>query len=174
MRIALTGYARTGKDAVGIILHDIEPRFVRVAMGDHIKRQLDPLVHEQLGFSAFTEIDAEKKRIREVLVHWGYANYEKLLAALIDEARQHQFVVNTRIFRLEECRAWKAMGGLIWAVNRPGTSPAEPKEAEELQRIQSAKLIDATIYNTASLGWLHDQVTQAWLAAAASTTHSPA
>jgi hypothetical protein len=149
MKIALHGYARTGKDTVGRILQKIDPRFHRVAMGDLIKRDLDPLVRAKLGFSAFTENDAEKKIIRNVLVHWGYANYASLLDELMAWAAEHTHVINTRIFRVQECERWIAEGGVVWEVVRPGHGPAEPKEQEELTLCRNRGLISSTIFNCA-------------------------
>ncbi len=143
-RIGLIGYARTGKDTAGEILIR---RFglVRVALGDIIKRQLDPLVMQHLGFSAFTQEDHQKKQIRNTLVHWGYANYDRILAEFMHDLPGR--CVATRVFRLEEAEAWQAKGGLLFEIRRPGVEPAEPMEAHELNRCRAADLITGTIHN---------------------------
>jgi hypothetical protein len=158
MRIALIGYARTGKDEVGKILVN---RFglTRVAFGDLIKADLDSLVRKHLGFSAFTEDDAQKNQIRGVLVHWGYANFASLERRLYETLPVN--AVNTRIVRLAECHRWRKAGGVIWWVRRPGKGPAEPKEAEELKAVEAAGLIERQIINMGSLAELEDQVVRA-------------
>lgn len=160
-RIALHGLARVGKDEVGNVL---TRRFglVRVALGDLIKRQLDSLVLKHLGFSAFTNEDHQKRQIREVLVRWGYANYENLLAEFMHDLPGR--CVSTRIFRLEECLAWRDKGGLTFEVQRPGTMPAEPMEMHELNRCRAADMIDGVIVNDGSLLALSNATTNLMLA----------
>jgi hypothetical protein len=143
-RIALTGYARVGKSYAARYLAERYGLTV-VAMGQIIKAQLDDLVQTHLGFSAFTENDAEKKRIREVLVHWGYSNYD----AIIDEffLLLPDRAVNERLFRVREAVRWKAEGGVIWHIKDAVTRPAEPKEEEELRVLYDRHLIDAQVFN---------------------------
>ena len=75
IRIALHGYARTGKDSAGKVLMQLCPQMKRVAFGDLIKEDLRSLVETHLGIDPFTEDDNQKRVIRDVLVAWGYANY---------------------------------------------------------------------------------------------------
>lgn len=161
MRIALTGYSRTGKDAVGEIL--VSMGFTRKAMGDIIKQQLDQLVREHLGFSAFTENDKEKRLIRELLVHWGYANYPNIYQEYF--ANLPEYCVNTRIFRLQEAIEWALRGGVIWGVHRPGVIPAEVKEYEEIVAIKEHGLISAVIENDGTLEDLRIKTMGAFLKA---------
>ena len=58
--IAFAGYAREGKDAAATRL--ISLGWKRIAFGDIIKRQIDSLVQQHLGFSAFTENDTKRSR----------------------------------------------------------------------------------------------------------------
>jgi dephospho-CoA kinase len=158
LRIALHGYARTGKDTVGAML--VNKGLTRVAMGDIIKADLDGLVQQHLGFSAFTQDDVQKKRIREVLVHWGYANYESVERRFFDNLPER--AVNTRIFRVRECERWVQLGGVVWEVWRPGFGPAEAKEAEELDACRRAGLIARQITNDGDLSALAEEVDRAW------------
>lgn len=148
LRIALTGYAGVGKDVAGEILA-AKLRLKRVALGDLIKEELDGLITKHLGFSAFTVVPEQKKRIREVLVHWGYANYDKLIQRFMRAVPKR--AVNTRLFRLQEAREWVAIGGVIVEVRRTGFGPAEPKEAEELDLICQAGLIRCVLHNEGTL-----------------------
>jgi len=144
-RVALLGYARTGKDTVGIMLIE-QQGFDRVAVGDYIKSQLDPVIQAHLGHSAFTEDDELKENIRETLVHFGYANYENIL----DEFMEHipKKAVNTRLYRFKEAIKWKGLkGSELWLISRPGYGPKEPKVKEELDQIIDAGMIDRVIHN---------------------------
>jgi hypothetical protein len=148
MRIAIHGYARVGKDEVGKILMD-HYGLQRRAFGDLIKSDLDELVNAHLGFSAFTEIDSEKKQIRKILVDWGYANYESIEKRYF--ANLPKYVVNTRIFRPRECKLWKEHGGIVLHVIRPGYGPAEPSEEHELKACIEQGLVDDVIMNDGDL-----------------------
>lgn len=145
IRIALHGYARTGKDTVGKILMQLFPGMIRRAYGDIIKEDMDPLIREHLGFSAFTEDDAQKALIRPLLIQWGYLNYASIEKRYF--AGVPAMIVNTRIFRPRECELWKQSYGVVWEVRRTGFGPAEPLEAAELLRCQGLGLIDAVLIN---------------------------
>jgi hypothetical protein len=159
LRIALHGLARTGKDTVGAMLREMVPSLKRVAFGDIIKGDLDDLVRKHLGFSAFTENDEQKKQIREVLVHWGYANYTSVERRFFDSLPLH--AVNTRLFRAREAELWIQAGGVVWEVVRPNTKPAEPREMIELQECRDKGFITANIWNGGTLDDLRVQVLRA-------------
>lgn len=155
LRIALHGYAGVGKDEVGKILV-AKYGLTRVAFGDIIKADLDALAREHLGFSAFTQDREQKARIRELLVHWGYTNYESIERRFFSTLPEQ--AVNTRIFRARECEQWRARGGVVIEVTRLGTGPAEPNEERELAECFRLGLIDDTIANDGSLADLERQV----------------
>lgn len=148
IRIALHGYARTGKDEIGIRLQN-RLGLVRVAFGDIIKLQVDPICKRYLGFSAFTTDRTQKAQIREFLVHWGYANYQNILDELMKKLPGR--CINTRIFALEEAVEWTNKGGVIVEVKRPGVRAAEPMEKLELKRCRERNLIKYVINNNGSL-----------------------
>ncbi len=156
-RIALHGYARTGKDTFGLMLMRLLD-LKRVALGDIIKRQLDPIVKIHLGFSAFTQDDKQKTQIRPTLVEWGYANYDNILREFMEDVPAR--AVSTRIFRLEECLAWRQAGGIIVELKRLGIAPAETKEAMELERCRVAGFIDLTIDNNGTIDDLEKEAIQ--------------
>jgi hypothetical protein len=153
-RVALTGYARAGKDAIGSILQ--KKGYKRVAFGDIIKRQVDPIVRIHFGFSAFTEIDAEKRRIRGTLEHWGEDNYDAIFREFFDTLPD--VAVNTRLVRAQEAAEWVRRGGIIVHVERPGHGP-ETDFAERMNRemIESG-LIHSVIFNQGTLADLEVSV----------------
>ena len=102
--IAFAGYAREGKDAAAQRL--ITSGWKRCAFGDIIKAQLDPLMKEHLGFSAFTEDDTQKKQIRPILEQWGEVNYDGVMREFFDTLPPR--AVNTRLVRLREAKEWVA------------------------------------------------------------------
>lgn len=157
-RIALHGYARVGKDEVGKRLVEYLG-LKRVALGDVIKKELDPLCRQYLGFSAFTEIDREKNRIRDLLISWTNANFDRLIKEFTENLPIR--CVNTRIFRLEEALEWHRCGGIIIHVDRPGYGPVEPREFEELKRCYGAGLISYHINNKGDLTDLDSRVKKA-------------
>jgi hypothetical protein len=100
--IAFAGYAREGKDAAAQRL--IADGWKRCAFGDIIKRQMDPLINHHLGFSAFTEDDTQKKKIRPILEQWGEVNYDGVMREFFDTLPAR--AVNTRLVRLREAKEW--------------------------------------------------------------------
>jgi dephospho-CoA kinase len=154
IRIGLTGYSRTGKDEVGRIL--VSCGFKRVALGDEGKRELDVAIRQHFGFSAFTEVDEEKQQIRRILEEWITARFEPLMTELI-RLLPHN-AVNTKILRPEEAERWRAAGGVIWHVTRPGEGPKTPNELVELGRMWKADLVDRVIENNGTLQELEDKV----------------
>ena len=156
IRIGLTGYSRTGKDEVGRIL--VSCGFARVALGDMGKKELDDTVRQRFGFSAFTEVDAEKQQIRRILEEWITARFEPLMSELIRILPRN--AVNTKILRPEEAERWRAAGGIIWHVTRPGEGPKTPNEMIELERMWKADLVDRVIENNGTLEQLEDKVVE--------------
>ena len=154
--VALCGAARAGKDTAGAAL--IEDGHKRVCFGDIIKRQVDALVTTHCGFSAFTDDDERKARIRPLLEHWGDVNYDAILAEFFGSIPAR--AVNTRLVRLREAEEWKRRGGRIIEVTRPGYGPASQWEADNLDALRASGLIDAEVINDGSIQGLHDALRQ--------------
>lgn len=74
--IGLAGNSRAGKDSLYICLqrYFLEKAWrpvVRQSLGDILKKELDPILIQNFGITAFT-CDSEKKTlIRPLLVHWA-------------------------------------------------------------------------------------------------------
>jgi hypothetical protein len=155
--IALTGYGRTGKDLFALPL--LHAGYERICFGDIIKKQLDGLVQDHLGFSAFTEDNKQKQLIRGLLEQWGDSNYDGVMSAFFGAVDKHPKVVNTRLCRVREAAEWKKRGGLLVEVRRPGVSPATQWEADVVESLHKVGLVDLSIGNTGTPAQLHRLVT---------------
>lgn len=155
--IALTGYARSGKDVVAATLNRHFGHF-RLATGDIIKRELNEAIKTSFGFSAFTEEDEEKRKIRNILEEWGNARYREILAEHMETVKKIQNlgdatwdlgrpIVNARLCRIEEAIAWKNIGGLIVRVVRRGVTAASPTEAMWADDLHNLGYLDYTLKN---------------------------
>jgi len=151
INIALHGLARSGKDEVGRILtHGYG--YERIAMGDMIKAELNTALLKTVNISAFTDDAIDKEVIRPLLVRYGYIHCGRFQRLIQERLRAGgPPLINTRIFRPEECQVWIDGGGQVWEVSRPGTPPAEPNEARELDRCRALGLITGVIPNVGTL-----------------------
>jgi hypothetical protein len=152
--IAFAGYAREGKDAAAQRL--ITSGWKRTAFGDIIKHQLDPLINFHLGFSAFTETDAQKKQIRPILEQWGEVNYDGVMREFF--ATLPPRAVNTRLVRLREAKEWMRRGGIILRIRRPGIEPATDWERDRLQELYDGGVIHDTLLNEGTVEQLWNRV----------------
>lgn len=118
-RIGLFGYARSGKSTIAKFL--CEQGFALTSPGTIIKRQLEDLVQKELGFSAFTEDDAQKKLIRPLLEIWGEVAYDKIQAEFLGNLPLK--CVNARIQTKRQVQDWIDAGGKVFFVERPGCAP---------------------------------------------------
>ncbi len=91
--VAFAGYAGAGKDEAAKAL--LEIGYTRRNFGDYIKAELDPLVQQCFGFSAFTEVRERKSMIRAILEQWGEARYDALLARMLEDLPER--CVNTHL-----------------------------------------------------------------------------
>lgn len=131
IRIAFAGYAGSGKDTAATRL--IQRGFKRVCFGDIIKRQLDSVIQQHFGFSAFTEDREQKALIRGVLEQWGDANYEKIGEEFFRDLPV--LAVNTRLVRVREAEKWVEGGGFIFVMHRPGLEPSSKWEEQCLTEL---------------------------------------
>jgi hypothetical protein len=152
--IAFCGYGREGKDTAAARL--LVNGWSKVAFGDIIKAQLDPLIQEHLGFSAFTENDIRKDKIRGVLEQWGESNYDGVMNEFF--SRLKPMSVNTRLVRAREAREWCSRGGIIVRVRRPNTGPRTNWEQERIDELYSTGLVTHEVVNDSTPEVLWDQV----------------
>lgn len=152
--VAFAGYARSGKDEAAKAL--INCGYTRVAFGDIIKSQVAELVQRHLGFSAFTEDNAQKQKIRPILEQWGEVNYDGVMAEFFGHLPER--AVNTRLSRAREGVAWRERGGIIIHITRPGVKAATDWERSRLEELYDHGLIDETIENSGSIPDLHNKI----------------
>jgi hypothetical protein len=132
-----------------------------VCFGDLIKADVNSLVKKHLGFSAFTQDDAEKKQIRPLLETWGDVNYEGIIKRFFDDLPEH--AVNTRLVRSREAKMWlERGGGVIVVIKRPGVEPATRWEAEAFTQLVLDIGADNffVIHNNGTVEALHAAVRQ--------------
>lgn len=175
--IAFTGLSGAGKDTAAEPL--AAAGYIRHNFGDLIKRELDTLISRHFQCSAFTEHRPDKERFRRTLEAWGEDNYHRLQAEyfrLIDHTPSNYVrIVNTRLVRVEEAKAWRERGGVLIEIHRPGLEPATEREAEWRWRIMPHT--DAVVSNDGTPEVLHNRLFQwldRWGANAAKTTQAPA
>lgn len=160
--ICLIGAKRTGKDTVGRLLVE-RHGFHRIATGDVIKEDLDLAIRARFGFSAFTEVDAEKDRIRKVLLEWGAAAERSIIPRLINYAQGLASpVVNTRVCRFEEAQQWAEAGAELWLITRRHHHP-ELAEIGMVGACMQRGWVKKHIHNDRTEVFLAHQVAQAVL-----------
>ncbi len=143
--IAFAGYARAGKDTACDLLV-AEFGYTKTAFGTVMKRQIDPFVRQFLGFSAFTEDDAQKQKIRALLECWGDTFYEAITKEFFDTLPDK--AANARIVREPEAREWVARGGIIVELQRPFAKPSTDWERDRLEELRNTGLISCSIVSS--------------------------
>lgn len=154
-RIAFTGLSGCGKDSAAQPL--LARGYQRACFGDVIKGIFDAQCRELLGFSAFTEHRPDKEKIRPLLVHGGDVFYDEVERRFFGNLPPR--CVNTRLLRIREAKQWRALGGVIVEIHRPGLRPAEPEEAAALACLRGFGFLDYTVGNTGTLADLHAAIT---------------
>jgi hypothetical protein len=152
--IAFAGYAGAGKDEAAVPL--IQRGYVRRAFGDIIKGQIDSLVHQHFGFSAFTSDRAEKAKIRRTLESWGEDNYDAIMEEFF--LTLPAMAVNTRLVRSREGMEWKRRGGIIVHIVRDGCNGATRWEQQQLVELSMDCSFDHVIKNNGTIAELHAKV----------------
>lgn len=155
-RVALVGFSNTGKSEAAKCLENM--RYTSHSFGTIIKKQVDPLVYEYFGFSAFTEDRRQKERIRRTLEAWGEDRYDAILREYM--ATLPEKAVNTRLVRCREADAWKSRGGVIVEIKRPGYVAATQWEHDRFRELEDAGFIDATVVNNGPIAGLHAALIQ--------------
>ena len=147
--IGITGYARSGKDTfyqrASIYLQKDGKKSFRVAFADRLKNELDSLLIEHMGISAFTEDDREKELIRPLLVTYGTELRRKVnpncwiesaQPLVIDHLSKDEYVFVTDVRFANEAEWITMNGGILVHVARSGIQPANHEEHKQYVRMK--------------------------------------
>jgi len=154
--IGVSGFARTGKDtfykrcASFLSFHGFKSK--KYSFAHALKSEIDPLLSEHVGISAFTEKDIEKEIIRPLLVTYGTDIRRKLnpncwIESIQDKVQSdlssghYVFISDVRF--LNEAEWIKNMGGYLFNIQRDGIKAANKDESEQYFLFKN--LIDYTI-----------------------------
>lgn len=155
--IGISGYARSGKDTFynrsALHLKSRNLESIRYAFADALKEELDGLLKEHVGISAFTEKDKEKELIRPLLVTYGTELrrqlnpncwIDKIKSRVLADAGEGKYVFITDV-RFENEAQWvKSQGGTMVYVERDSIKPANGEEHR--QNVRMRKYLDYKIF----------------------------
>lgn len=155
--IGITGYARSGKDTFfnrsKIFLEKEGMKANRIAFADALKLELDPLLKEKMGISAFTEDDYEKELIRPLLVTYGTELRRKvnpncwiegIQPSVIEALQDDEWVFVTDV-RFENEAQWIRMNnGVLVHISRKDIGPANHQE--HTQYVRMKKFFNYNVY----------------------------
>ncbi len=167
MLIALTGYARAGKDTVGKILVE-EHGFHRISFADRLKRfalALDPILEVEPdldtapykaslrhivdlygGLEQAKELSAVRSFLQELgTVARDVLGQDVWVDAALSEMASHEHVVITDCRFRNEARHVRSLGGKVVRIVRPGVTPVNlhVSETEMAQEPVHADLLNA-------------------------------
>jgi hypothetical protein len=135
--IGISGNARCGKDTMGVnfqkVLSDLGIKSKRYSFAYELKKSVDSFLIEQLGISAFTENEDEKKIIRPFLVFWGTdvmrsINNNVWVERLESNLKKDHVSIITDLRFINELDWIKANKGFSLMIKRPGIEPANDYE----------------------------------------------
>lgn len=190
--IALTGYARTGKDKIGEVLVGLG--YKRHAFGDIIKAQVSQSASGQS--SGVTDVcrwvEANEAGAAETVQQIRSA-YSQVVSGTLDPYTEvdtekailrpllerwgecyysdifteyfdalPQNAVNTRLVRVREAQEWVSRGGVLWMVIRPGKEAETPWMQARTMEIIRGGVITGYVGNTSDLAGLSGNVAR-WL-----------
>jgi len=135
--IGISGNARSGKDTMGInfqkILSDLGIKSKRYSFAYELKKSVNEFLIEQLGISAFTENEDEKKIIRPFLVFWGTdvmrsINNNVWVERLESSIKDNHVNIITDLRFTNELDWIKKNKGFTLMIKRAGIEPANEYE----------------------------------------------
>lgn len=149
--LGISGYARSGKDTfvqfAQKILKENSIMAPRVAFADELKKNLNTFLMNNMGISAFTRDDNQKKIIRPMLIgyghgmrqlnpdHWIETIRPNILGAIsttvnIGEHNNYIFPIISDVRYVNEAKFVQEMGGKVIVVSRKEIPAPNETEAE--------------------------------------------
>ena len=157
MILALSGYARVGKDAFYTAVSGEYPEAVRLSFADELKK--DCQIFLDMKFPGqYDVINNVKDKIfwRDLLIAWGQ-RCRALDAAYwikaLEEANKEVLQDKSKIKIITDCRfqneiEWaKSLGGRVIRINRKGYTPNNPTEEKSFKEIDEKKSYDLELVN---------------------------
>jgi len=144
--IAIAGNARSGKDTLGRNFRDLlleqGINAETYSFANELKLSVDDFLIKELGISAFTEIEEEKKLIRPFLVFWGTkvmrSINDNIWVEKLTDRLQHNKVSIITDLRFDNELDWvKTNNGLSLFIKREGIAPANTCEEENNKALES-------------------------------------
>jgi len=151
--IGIAGNARSGKDTLGEnfvkILADQGIKAKRYSFAHELKKSVDDFLIREIGISAFTEDEEEKKIIRPFLVFWGTDMMRKINNNIwvekIESSLYDNHVNIITDLRFDNELQWiKDNKGLSVLIKRDGVDPAN--EYEKVNNEKMEKLVDSNFH----------------------------
>lgn len=148
--IGIAGNARSGKDTLGEnfvkILADQGIKAKKYSFAHELKKSVDDFLIREIGISAFTEDEEEKKTIRPFLVFWGTDMMRKINNNIwvekIESSLYDNHVNIITDLRFDNELQWiKDNKGLSVLIKRDGISPAN--EYEKVNNEKMERLVDS-------------------------------
>jgi hypothetical protein len=165
--IGISGFARAGKDTFCERCSDILLKYGlksrQFSFANALKNELNDLLLDNIGISAFTEDNEEKKIIRPLLVTYGTEVRRKLnpacwiesISSKVEESLKEGYYVFISDVRFLNEASWiQDSGGLLFNIQRDGIGPANKDEQEQYNLFRS--MVDYTI-SWPSFGYNHIQ-----------------
>jgi hypothetical protein len=154
--IGVSGFARSGKDTFcnrsAKYLNFYKNKVKIFSFADALKNELNELLLQNVGISAFTEKDEEKEIIRPLLVTYGThlrrklnenCWVDKIRSSVMHHVNRGTFVFITDVRFLNEAEWIKDSNGILFNIQRNGVSAANKEESEQFKLFKP--LIDYSI-----------------------------
>ena len=147
--IGISGNARSGKDTMGVnfqkILSEIGIKSKRYSFAYELKKSVDEFLIGQLGISAFTEDEEEKKIIRPFLVFWGTdvmrsINNNVWVERLESNLKSNHVNIITDLRFTNELDWIKKNKGFSLMIKREGIEPAN--DYEKINNDKMSSVVD--------------------------------